>query len=90
MEAVIHQLTAQQHALQQREYQTRPMRTGNEKELLTAADHRELLDVWQVKQLLSDELLVKQLVSSSFASCSILFVVVLSNSSLSRSDLSVA
>ena len=54
VEAVLHQLTAQQRALRHRRHQTWPKRTSNEEGLLTAADHRELLNVWQVKQLPSD------------------------------------
>ena len=49
MESVLHQLTAQQRALQQRKNKTGPRRAGDEEGLLTAADHTELLNVWQVK-----------------------------------------
>ena len=52
--ALLHQLTAQQRALWQRRHQTWPKRTSNKEGLLTAADHRELLNVWQVRQLLSN------------------------------------
>ena len=80
MEALLHQLTAQQRALQQRRHQTWPMRTGDEEGLLTAADHTELLNVWQVKWTLSDVLSVKHLSSASSA---VFFFPALTASSLS-------